>query len=194
MPQQNQHTKETFNKIEDKNFPPTPGADLEKPKINPETKIQTPAESNITEIEKTEPKSESIPEKQSLTQEDKNFLEEGIDSLTSKLKKTKKKPTQIPQVRDEMAVQIEKIMEEDLGEAFNELTPIQKQEFKIKGEESAQKIRHLVKKTHIKVKNIFRLILEWLKMLPGVNKFFLEQEAKIKTDKIISLKNRNNKG
>jgi len=34
--------------------------------------------------------------------------------------------------------------------------------------------------------------LDWLKILPGVNKFFLEQEAKIKTDKILALKNKNN--
>jgi hypothetical protein len=30
--------------------------------------------------------------------------------------------------------------------------------------------------------------LQWLKLLPGVNRFFLEQEAKIKTDRIIHLK------
>ena len=59
------------------------------------------------------------------------------------------------------------------------------QEFKIKGEETAGKIRELLKSTHIKVKKIFRLIYEWLRLLPGVNKFFLEQEAKIKTDNIV---------
>ena len=29
-------------------------------------------------------------------------------------------------------------------------------------------------------------------MLPGINHFFLEQEAKIKTDRVIALKNREN--
>ena len=38
-----------------------------------------------------------------------------------------------------------------------------------------------------KAKKIFQLILEWLKLLPGINRFFLEQEAKIKTDRIIHL-------
>ncbi len=76
-------------------------------------------------------------------------------------------------------------------DAFRELTPIQKQKFKIKGEETAWEIRKLLKATHVKIKKIFRLILEWLKMLPGVNRFFLEQEAKIKTDKIITLKEQN---
>jgi hypothetical protein len=85
-------------------------------------------------------------------------------------------------------VQIEKVMEEGLKDAYNELTPIQKQEFKIKGEEIAWEIRNLLKSAHVQVKKVVRLILAWLKMLPGVNRFFLEQEAKIKTDKILALK------
>ena len=84
-------------------------------------------------------------------------------------------------------------MEEDLHDVFKELTPIQQQEFKLKGEKTASEIRLLFKKTHVKVKSIFRLLLEWLKMLPGINKFFLEQEAKIKTDKILAMKELNKK-
>ena len=61
--------------------------------------------------------------------EDAGFLDETINTLKSKLKSQKKKPTQIPQVRDAITVEIEKIMEQDLKEAYNELTPIQKQEF-----------------------------------------------------------------
>lgn len=121
------------------------------------------------------------------------FLEETISALKSKLRSAKRKPTTIPQVRDEMTVNIEKIMEEGLQDAYRELTPIQRQEFKIKGEETAFKIRDLLRAAHLQVKKIFRLLLEWLKMLPGINRFFLEQEAKIKTDKIIALKQINNR-
>ncbi len=80
-------------------------------------------------------------------------------------------------------------MEEGIRESYEKLSPIAQQEFKIKGEEAADKISELLNATKIKVKKIFRLILEWLFMLPGVNRFFLEQEAKIKTDRIINLKN-----
>ena len=45
-----------------------------------------------------------------------------------------------------------------------------------------------MKSTKVKVKKILKLILEWLRILPGINRFFLEQEAKIKTDRIIQLK------
>ncbi len=93
----------------------------------------------------------------------------------------------ISPVRDELVARIEKIMEDGVGDAFQRLSPIAKQELKIKGEQTAIKIRELLKATHLKVKKIFQLILEWMKLLPGVNRFFLEQEAKIKTDRIIAL-------
>ena len=47
-----------------------------------------------------------------------------------------------------------------------------------------------MQQTKIQVKKIFILIISWLKIIPGVNKFFLEQEAKIKADRILDLKNR----
>lgn len=115
-------------------------------------------------------------------------LDTRIQTLKKKLKKSKKKNTQIPTIKDEMTLKIEKLMEDGLEDAYKELTPIQQQEFKIKGEETAWKISHILKRTKVKIKEIFKLLLEWLKLLPGVNKFFLEQEAKIKADKIISLK------
>lgn len=96
-------------------------------------------------------------------------------------------PATLTQV-DPVTAQIEKIMEEGIGEAYQELTPVQKQQFKIKGEETARNIKTLLQSTKVKIKKIFSLLLEWLKLLPGVNRFFLMQEAKIKTDKILGLK------
>ncbi len=81
-------------------------------------------------------------------------------------------------------------MEDGLNDSYQRLSPVAKQEFKLKGERAASQIRELLKSTHVKVKKILRLILDWLRMLPGVNHFFLEQEAKIKTDKIIALKDK----
>lgn len=115
-------------------------------------------------------------------------LDNKIEALVNKLKKQKQKNTNIPLVKDELNIRIEKIMEEGLEEAFKELSPIEQQEFKIKGEETAWKIRQALKKTHVKIKEIFKLLFSWLKLLPGINKFFLEQEAKIKADKIFSLR------
>jgi len=83
---------------------------------------------------------------------------------------------------------IEQILEEDFGEIYNNLSPQEQKLFKIKGEEAARSIFQLVyHKSKVKVKKIIKMIKEWLKTIPGINKFFLEQEAKIKADKIVAL-------
>ena len=102
----------------------------------------------------------------------------------------KPRPAMPLPAKDAVMVKIEKIMEEGLNDSYQRLSPVAKQEFKLKGEQAASQIRELLKSAHIKVKKILRLILDWLRILPGVNHFFLEQEAKIKTDKIIALKER----
>jgi len=93
-----------------------------------------------------------------------------------------------PTARDQVTLQVEKILEEDLKEQFEKMSPVAQQEFKLKGEEVAGSIRDMLRSAHVKAKKIFRLIVDWLSLLPGVNRFFLEQEAKIKTDKIIRIK------
>jgi len=134
---------------------------------------------------------EIAPEKETTEQTIEPAPETELDiQKKSKFKTPKiyKKPTQIPTRQDPQVRQIEKILEQGLGDSFIRLSPVAQQEFKIKGEQAAIKINELMKKTHVKIKKILKLIFEWLKILPGVNKFFLEQEAKIKTDKILSLK------
>ncbi|MDD2758236.1 MAG: hypothetical protein PHD72_02575 [Patescibacteria group bacterium] len=105
--------------------------------------------------------------------------------------KRKKKPAIPAPARDAITIKVEKILADGLQDSYEKLSPIARQEFKLKGEITATKIRDLLNETKIKAKKIFRLILEWLSLLPGINRFFLEQEAKIKTDKIIELKKRN---
>ena len=171
----------------------------------PNTFSPQPVENNAFQIKKEVPSTyehssvsptPEIPETQKIiekkeiktTEEKTQNIESAIDALKRKLKGGKKKKTIIPAVKDELTRRVEQVMEEGLADAYRELTPVQQQEFKIKGEETAWKIRELFKKTHLKVKEVFRLLVEWLRLLPGINKFFIEQEAKIKADKILSLK------
>lgn len=134
-----------------------------------------------------------LPEKRSETEAHKETTPKEKPGGESDLKKLfslprlRKAPPTIPQVRDAVTLRVEKIMEEGIADAYARLSPVQQQEFKIKGEETAIKIRDLLRATHVKVKKVFQLILEWLRMLPGINRFFLEQEAKIKTDRITAL-------
>jgi hypothetical protein len=90
--------------------------------------------------------------------------------------------------KDPLTQRVESILEEDLTDMYLSLSPADQQAFKQKGEETLSKIRMLLNQTKVNAKKIFQLIREWLKMIPGVNRFFLEQEAKIKTDKILFTK------
>ncbi len=83
-------------------------------------------------------------------------------------------------------VRIESVLEEDLVDFYKQLTPDKQAEFKKAGEETARKIDILLAQAKVQAQKILKLITQWLRLIPGVNKYFLEQEAKIKTDKILA--------
>lgn len=89
--------------------------------------------------------------------------------------------------KDELSSKIEKVLEENIGEAYQLLSPSGKQAFKIKGEKTTAMVKEMIESGHAKARKIFSLVLEWLRLLPGVNRFFLEQEAKIKTDRLMKI-------
>lgn len=89
--------------------------------------------------------------------------------------------------KDEVTIEVEKVLEEGMGPFFQSLPPEARPLFKQKGEEAALKIGDMLRTLKVNVKKISDLIVAWLKTIPGVNKYFLEQEAKIKTDKIMEL-------
>ncbi len=93
-----------------------------------------------------------------------------------------------PAAKNPALEKIEDVLEEDLEEIYFQLPPEKQAEFKQAGEETASKIELLLKATKVKIKKVLELIFNWLKIIPGINKFFLEQEAKIKTDKILEIK------
>lgn len=93
-----------------------------------------------------------------------------------------------PQQTQKRQKEIEKVLEAGLEGTYLSMPPVEQQEFMIAGEETARKISVLLGQAKIKFKKIIALIKKWLSLIPGVNKFFLEQEAKIKADEIIKLK------
>jgi hypothetical protein len=102
-----------------------------------------------------------------------------------KMVSTRKSTTVAPAQIDRLEKEIDGILEEDLKELYVAMPPQKQAEFREKGEETRSKIRQLVSSAKVNAKKIFVLIRGWLKIIPGVNRFFLEQEAKIKTDKIL---------
>lgn len=163
------------------------------PKEQPQYQEGMVERAPVSEIHESVPKPEMAaqPEIAELHRDEPTgSISESIEGLTSKLRKpkqTKKTLAEAATLRDELTKEVEHIMEDGLKEAFKELSPREAQAFKIKGEETAKEIRTLLKSTKVKVKKIFQLLFSWLKLLPGVNVFFLEQEAKIKADKIMAL-------
>ncbi len=92
-----------------------------------------------------------------------------------------------PPEHDEVFKAVEKILEDGLGDYFGQLPEPAKVRFQQKGQQVAEQISVMVRQMGVKVKKVILLIRDWLLTIPGVNKFFLEQEAKIKTDRILEL-------
>lgn len=85
---------------------------------------------------------------------------------------------------------VEEIMSDGLADTYAKLDPTTQQEFRTAGEVTASKISDILQSGKVQVKKIVDLLVAWLRIIPGVNHFFLEQEAKIKADKLLALKNK----
>ena len=88
---------------------------------------------------------------------------------------------------EKMQKKIETILSEGLEEEFRTMTPTLQQQFRAQGEKTATAIRQMIEQSKVTARKVLDLIVQWLSMIPGVNRFFLEQEAKIKTDKMLEM-------
>lgn len=84
---------------------------------------------------------------------------------------------------------IDNILADGLSNIFLKMNETQQQDFKEKGEQTAKKINVLLSDAKTRANKIIDLIRKWLKLIPGVNKFFIEQETKLKADKIMKIRN-----
>lgn len=88
---------------------------------------------------------------------------------------------------DQQLQQVEQVLAEGLQDIFASLPPAEQQKFKVAGEQTAQEVNNLLGQVKVRVSAIVEVIRRWLSTIPGVNKFFVEQEAKIKAQKLVSL-------
>lgn len=86
--------------------------------------------------------------------------------------------------------EIEEILSEGLEGLFFELSGPQQQEFKLEGERAARAIDKLLEGAKVKAGRVLKVIRAWLSLLPGVSRLFVEQEAKIKLDRILENRER----
>lgn len=94
---------------------------------------------------------------------------------------------QATQQRDQMVAQIENVLQDGVFEAYMAMGPAEKQAFKARGELVAGSIRQMMATGKVHAKKIWQMIRDWLRLIPGVSSLFVEQEAKIKTDRIVLL-------
>ena len=111
-----------------------------------------------------------------------------VQKITKILPITEEQKEKAALGKDEELVMIENILSEDIRDLYSQLPQLKQRTFQQKGEEAALKIKVMLKKTRVRANEIFELIKNWLKMLPKISAYFLEQEAKIKTDKVLEMK------
>jgi hypothetical protein len=100
-------------------------------------------------------------------------------------------PTRAALVLEEpviMQQKIERVLEEDLADLYRELNPAEQAKFRTTGEDTAKKIAALLQEVKVRVSEILSLIRIWLLSISGINRYFAEQEAKIKAEKILKLR------
>lgn len=100
--------------------------------------------------------------------------------------------TQPTATTPELIENVETILSEGLEDAYRMMDPAMQTQFKQAGEVTARSITSMLQSTKIQAKKIIELIFNWLKIIPGINRFFIEQEAKIKADRILSLSQTSN--
>ena len=89
-------------------------------------------------------------------------------------------------VRQIRMKKIESVLEKGLDDIYLAMPAENREKFKQEGEKTVAEINNLLERGKATVKKIVNLIKKWLVSIPGVNRFFIEQEAKIKTDEIIN--------
>jgi hypothetical protein len=93
-------------------------------------------------------------------------------------------PAPRPLPKDVILIEVESILSENIAVLYKNLPAEKKQIFKNRGEQVATQINAMIKSGLLRIKKILELIREWLIIIPGINHFYLEQESKIKADKI----------
>jgi hypothetical protein len=154
-----------------------------------------PAELPLDKILAPNQETATVTEKKEMGIENKfEVIPDKIEQEPARVSGKEKPRTVFPQPTSQSwqlrrAQEIDDILAEGLNDIFLKMNSQEQAAFKKAGEETVAKINVLLSETKVKVNKIVDLIKKWLKMIPGVNKFFLEQEVKIKTDKIIKIKN-----
>ena len=141
------------------------------------------------ERELGQPEQERVVEREEMVEQADQPINERVERTTPSLPSVPPPPAASVQ-KSQQLLEIETILEQDLADFYFKMDEDVRQDFKAKGEQTAARIEQLLGRSRVHARAIFKLIIAWLKIIPGVNKLFIDQEAKIKTDKIMRLTSR----
>ncbi len=84
--------------------------------------------------------------------------------------------------KDSVVLSVESILSENLGDLYRSLPESERGAFKRKGEEVALAIAEMVQSGKFVIEKVMDLIRSWLRVVTGINLYYVEQEVKIKAD------------
>ncbi|MBI5466667.1 MAG: hypothetical protein HY975_00415 [Candidatus Kerfeldbacteria bacterium] len=82
---------------------------------------------------------------------------------------------------------IEDILAEGLEKTFRSLPAAEQSRFKTVGEQAAVRLTSEVKHRTPRLERLIMIVQSWLRLIPNLNPYYLEQEAKIKVEKILMM-------
>jgi len=161
-----------------------PEEQIIKNKAEKISNIPLPGKENF-DLDKSQESTESFDENNNSNIEQAVNLDQDIDKSSSGLELPASVKTNGLSEQEE---KIDDILEEDLDDIFLKMPQEKRAEFKKKGEEAVKEISKILQESKVKIKKIINILKKWLSMIPGVNKFYLEQMTKNKVDEILKLK------
>ncbi|OGG87590.1 hypothetical protein A3B87_00530 [Candidatus Kuenenbacteria bacterium RIFCSPHIGHO2_02_FULL_39_13] len=150
---------------------------------------------DLTLPEKVSPIEKAADQKAEIAREKLERLESHQESSLEgdkpSLKSSDQRNHQAVVLKSKQLKEIELVLQEDLETIYFKMDEAQRRMFREEGERVAREIEAIIHTGRAIAVKVLEIIKRWLKLIPGVNKFFLEQEAKIKTDKIIKINTHN---
>jgi len=89
--------------------------------------------------------------------------------------------------RDPLFMEAERKLEDGLWDAYKSMSPGLRAAFKAEGERIAAVAREGIRSGRLAAETLLQMIVAWLRMIPQVNRWFLVQDAKLKTDALIRM-------
>lgn len=147
---------------------------------------------NISPAPNAETSSRVVPEKMPQIRETVSEPSPSIErgKFKGKQTQTSTEPQATVMSKSQMLQEIEGVLAEGLEDVYQQMTPEQQVIFRTKGEEIASLLEKYIRQCTARARQVLQYIRGWLALIPGVNELFLEQESKIKTDRLLALQTR----